>query len=50
MEEAPRKDVTDRLRVSFGFMSTLALLLDQIEFLKLQSLNRYAYNVSVSRA
>ena len=50
MQDMPRKEVTDRLHVSFGFMSTLAQLLDAIDFLTLQRLNRYAYNVSVSRA
>ena len=50
MQSKPRQEITDRLVFSFGLWTELALLSEPIEFLWLQSLNRYAYKTSISRA
>ena len=49
MQQTPSKVVTNRFQVSFGVWNVLALLLPQAELLRLQALNKYAYDVNISR-
>ena len=49
MDDSVSTDVSERLQVSYGFWTELAMMLSQQEFLSLQSLNRRAYNVDVGR-
>ena len=39
-----------RFQFSFGAWTELAAMLEQIEFMQLQALNKRAYNVNISRA
>ena len=43
------QDVYSRFRVSFGAWNVLALLMDKVEYLALQQLNRYSYRVGITR-
>ena len=49
MEAYLGQDVSHRLLVSFGVWNELALMLSPFEFLKMQALNRFSYNVCISR-
>ena len=49
MDDTVSTDVSERLQVSYGFWTELAMMLSQKEFLGLQSLNKRAYNVDVGR-
>lgn len=43
------KEVAERFKTSYGGWTHLAEMLEMVEFLKLQALNRYAYGTSISR-
>lgn len=49
MDVSVSPEVSERLQVSYGFWTELAMMLSQLEFLWLQGLNRRAYNVDVGR-
>ena len=49
MQQSLSKVISDRFQVSFGVWNVLALLLSPAELLRLQALNKYAYDVNISR-
>ena len=50
MQATSWQDASRRLMVCFGAWNMLAALLGAKEFLRLQALCRYAYNISISRS
>ena len=44
-----RPEVYARFKHSYGAWNVLALMLSQFEFVKMQALNKFCYQVSISR-
>ena len=49
MQSRDNSSASQRLLVSYGAMNTVASMLGLLAFTKLQGLNRFAYDIAVSR-
>ena len=50
MQHSTKSAASERLVVSFGVWNVMAKLLGSMEFLRLQGLNHFAYEIAVSRS